>query len=320
MFLWPCLAVALLLGPPGVFASDPSPDSPDIHARADLRPHFAVGRSATYDLWTQRTTRVVLRAGSNTRTQDSSVEFQGRIRWSVNQLRADGSASCTMTTEWIAATVTAPDGSTQVSDSRRPRGRGERLDELLRALASHPIRCEVAADGSVLRITGGDTVRRALSDPDSGPSDRDFIETATGLATLHASPSDLPVGRSWSTRHQWDHELGELREDAAHTLSGIEVIAGVPVASVASRSRLRLDPDDSKLPGPGPNGPKVDVRMTAGDIDSQTLYDLWRHEAVGRNSITRRGIEIRLSFPQGTITRSIQDTIHGQIIRVAESG
>ena len=58
--------------------------------------------------------------------------------------------------------------------------------------------------------------------------------------------------------------------------------------------------------------------MTDGQIVTQVMFDLQRREAVGRNTMESRVIEIDVRGPQQSFKRTIDEQIHSQVLRVAE--
>ena len=112
--------------------------------------------------------------------------------------------------------------------------------------------------------------------------------------------------------------MGKLRYDLRSSLTGIEDIEGVPVANVTTKGTMRLDVDPEKLQAPA-GGPRVEVRMTRGEYDGQVMFDLTRHEAVGRNSVETRAVEVTLRYQGKAMVRRQTETIRGQTYRIAES-
>jgi hypothetical protein len=106
-----------------------------------------------------------------------------------------------------------------------------------------------------------------------------------------------------------------MHHDTTHTLTSIEEIAGIPVANISSTAKLRIEVDRSKFPQ---GGPQVDVRLIKGEAVSQVMFDLSRHEAVGRNGVQETVVEARLSANGQTMTRLMSETIRGQALRIAE--
>lgn len=284
-------------------------------AAVDLRPQFEQGRTTRYAAWTQRDQVITMTVNQQTRTVSTRMLVEGEIDWTIQQVRPDGSATATMTMDWMTASVTLPDGSVQHNDSRRPRGDTEGVHQLIRAMSGSPVTVEVAADGSILSVRGTGPMRRKA--PEGFPQDLDFIESASDLATIpHApAPGSVAIGGSWDASFRWSHEMGHLLQNVRYTLAGLEEIEGVPLANVALSSRARLEVDRSKMPK---DGPPVDVRLTEGGVTGQIMFDLSRGEAVGRNSVDRRVIDISVRLPQATIKRRIEETIQSQTLRIAE--
>ena len=140
---------------------------------ADLRPHFTPGRVTRYHVWTQRQQKQIVVVGDRSQEFESSFEIEGEVTWTVKQVRPDGSAICLMNTDWLVATLINPKGDTQRCDSRKTTGQSEQLHGLLRAIAGVPIQIEANADGSIVKATGIDQVKRkAPDDTDVPDADR----------------------------------------------------------------------------------------------------------------------------------------------------
>jgi hypothetical protein len=151
------------------------------------------------------------------------------------------------------------------------------------------------------------------------PEELDFIETATDLATLVAAPESAAVGKNWDTDLKWTWSdapfEGHLLHDMKFTLTGVEQIAGLPVAVVDGRSKLKLDLDRSNLPE---GMPPTDVKLVKGDLQTQVMFDLTRSEAIGRNTVQNTTIDFTVRMPDATITRRLVETLQGQALRITE--
>lgn len=290
----------------------PAPTPAQDAAAVNLQPQFVTGRGARYSVWTRRDTRITMAGGPQRRELTTAMVVDGEVDWTVTAVHPDGSATCAMRANWMSVTITLPDGSRQVNDSRRATGDTPPMQQLLKAFCSGPVNVEVAADGSVRSVGGTDALRRQA--PDAFPEDIDFVESATDLAMVAAAPASARVGQAWSANFDWSHELGTMHHDMRYTLVSVEEIAGVPVANVAGQSRAKLNIDRSKLP----NEPPTTARLTSGGTQTQIMFDLLRHEAVGRNTVDSRRIDVQIRLPQITLTRTTDETIHSQALRVAE--
>ena len=101
----------------------------------DLRPHPQTGRSARYEIWTLRQTTSTLKTSEgDTRTSVSSVDLQGQMTWTVVKARADGSATCSMTVDYLTATITPGEGPAEHNDSRKSAGDTDQVQRMLRAI------------------------------------------------------------------------------------------------------------------------------------------------------------------------------------------
>ncbi len=281
----------------------------------DLRPKFVTGRVTRYEIWSLRTRDVTVSFQGQSQTMESTLETKGEVTWRIDRVNADGSATCTMTLDWISATSKSAEIDQITVDSRKPSGDNELMHELVKAMAGAPITVEMAADGTVTRVRGVDAIHAKVTDPKNAPDELDFKETAAELVAITAAQEQMAMNRNWKTQADWNHELGKMHHDTTYTLTAIENVADIPVATVTGVSKLRLDLDQSKFPA---DGPKIDIKMTGGESTTQIMFDLSRREAVGRNSITQTEIEARITHNGQTVVRTMGETQQGQIIRIAE--
>lgn len=304
------MQIALIVWMAAAAWAQPSPEE-----GVDLRPRWKTGQSCRYEIWAQRQRHTTVNMGGQSRQIDVLMETLGQVSWRVEEVRSDGSARCTMTLEWLKVTITGPDGQQQVNDSRQGQGDNEAIHQLIRAMAGVPIGVSVAPDGTIQAVSGTDAIRQRVQIEATAPEDLDFIETATDLAALPAAPADARAGQRWSARFKWTHEVGFLHHDVSYTLAGVETVEGVPIADVTSQSKLRLEVDRSQIPA---DAPPIDVKLLEGSASSQVMFDLIRHEAVGRNSTQQTAIETVVRLPNQTLQQRIEETIRSQALRIAE--
>ena len=188
-------------------------------------------------------------------------------------------------------------------------------------MAGVPLKVSVAADGAITRVDGINAIAGRIKSEfkDAVPEELDFIETATDLATLVAAPQSIDMGKKWDTKLKWTWNdppfEGYMHHDMTYTLAGVEDMAGLPVAVIEGRSKLKLEVDKSKLPE---RMPPADAKLVKGELQTQVLFDLTRHEAVGRNSVQTTTIDFAIHTPNATITRRLEETLQGQVLRIAE--
>jgi len=287
----------------------------------DLRPRWTPGQSAHYEVWTRRTQHATVTLGNQSRSTNLTMTSEGEITWAVDKVKPDGSAVCTMTLDWLTLEYSPGGGKTLKNDSRKGSGDIEPFHALLKAMAGVPIKVSVGPDGTITKVQGVKAVRAKIKPElkDTVPQDLDFIETATDLATLVAAPGSVQVGKKWKTDLKWTWSdapfKGYMHHDMTFTLSGVEDVAGVPIAVVDGRSKLKLELDRSDLPD---GMPPFDVKLVKGELLSQVMFDLTRSEAVGRNSIQTTTIDVTIRMPNATITRRVEQTLQGQALRVEE--
>ncbi|MEM1107875.1 MAG: hypothetical protein AAGH99_04210 [Planctomycetota bacterium] len=294
-----------------------------IPATIDLGPRWEEGQTARYEFWNRMQQTAEARLGDRTQNSSNLIEVEGEITWTVDRVKPDGSALGTMTLDWMTYASTPNEGPSLAVDSRRSPQTEETkpMHELLSAMAGVELTIEVAADGHVTRVKGLEKMKAKTSQPDFIPSELDFEETATELASIAFAPppfsSEAAAGQKWNADYRWEHELGKVDQRWAYEVKSVEDIAGVPVAIVTGKGEFKLDPEEPEDAPPG--SPPIDVRMLEGVAESEVLFDLARHEAVGRHSTSREKIEVAVTFPDGRrFVRTQTEEMTGQMLRLAE--
>jgi Family of unknown function (DUF6263) len=287
----------------------------------DLRPKWTQGQTARYEVWTSRTQHATVSLAGQSRTTDLTMISQGEVVWTVDKVKTDGSALCTMTLDWLTLDYTPDDGKTLKNDSRKGTGDIEPFHALLKAMTGVPIKVSVAPDGTITKVQGIKAINAKIKPElkEMVPEELDFIETATDLATLVAAPESARLDKKWKTKLKWTWSdtpfKGYMHHDMTFTLSGVEDVAGLPVAVIDARSKLKLELDRSDIPKAMP---PYDVKLVKGDLQTQIMFDLTRGEAVGRNTIQTTTIDVTIRTPNTTISRRVQETLHSQALRIEE--
>lgn len=319
------LGLALALPALGAEAPPAKPVAPAEKPAAqtiDLRPHFQAGRSSRYEIWTLRDTRVTLAMPGHSQSMGSRIELKGEVSWLVEKVKPDGGAACVMTIDWMTADYTNAEGQTTQNDSRRATGGTAAVHKVLRAMAGVPVRIELAPDGSVLGASGAEAIERKIGKELHPPDNLDFMESASDLATIIAAPAAAHPDDQWTADNLWNHEMGRLGVSLKQTLTSFEDIAGIPIATVTGSAKLSLEPDVTKVFPKEvldrADGPKIDIKLKSGSLQTQVMFDLQRHEAIGRNSTQETQIEMRIKVRDQAMTRSISETIQSQALRIEE--
>ncbi len=315
--------LSLLVAMPGVAQAPGAPGARGEMAEAiDFRPLWEAGQTTRYEFFTRLERSIDARMGDRGQVQTTRQDVTGEVTWTVNRVNPDGSTSNTMILDWMTIEASASAGgesSTTQADSRRPTtGDAKPMYDLLAAMAGVPLTVELAPDGHVTRLTGTAAIRARTDNPDFVPSDLDFEETASDLAALPFAPTrPVAAGVTWEAAFRWDHELGKMNQAWTWTFDRVEPMAGVDVAVVKGRARLKLDvqpPDD--LP---PGAPPVSVKLLDASAQSAVYFDPSRHEAVARHMVTTERIRASVPFPDGrTFTRTMTETATSQLLRIAE--
>lgn len=283
----------------------------------DLRPHFVAGQQSRYSLWTRRNTRTQIDIMGNTRQQATSYIVEGAATWTVNSVNPDGSAQCQMTFDWFSFTLTLPDGTTQVNDTRNGTNQTPSVYAVLTAMVGRPIDVAMAADGSVISVSGTDAIRSAAGADVQLPEDLDYVESASDLATLPFAPASATVSQNWQANYRWSHELGHLNETVNYTLDSVRNIHGIDLATISGQGTVQLDVDPDKLPKQ--DNVQVDVNLDDGSFQTQVLMDMDRHEAVGRNSLLKTKILTTMQAGENAISQTTLETVQSQALRISET-
>ncbi|MEM8782951.1 MAG: DUF6263 family protein [Planctomycetota bacterium] len=322
---WPVLVMAVAALASALLAAGVGPARAQTdQGGIDLRPRWTPGQAATFEFVNLRSSTSSLELPDRTIDADFEIRSEGQVRWVVDRVEEDGSARCTMTLEWMSATLVTPDGQTLTNDTRKGSGDDPTMHGLLKAMASKALTITVAADGTVTAVDGLKAMRDAADDAEMVPDEVDFNETATELAVISGVPGLIAVGDDWSVEHTWNYgivgmDVGSLDQEWTYTLEGVETIEGVAVAVVRGEAdRIKLDA--SAVAEQQPEGmPDIGVRLTDASATSQVLFDLSRREAVGRYGTLATTLELRIPLPNGqTIRRTVTETIEGTTVRMAE--
>lgn len=283
---------------------------------AELRPQWVEGQTALYEFWFQRTDDVTVSFRGNTRNMQSLLTTEGQTRWTVDKVNDDGSAVCQMTIEWCTATAEA-DGIKQTNDSRKAAGDNEMMHRLLKTIAGTPLTVHVNADGSIKSVEGIDAMKRKVGKDyeEIIPDALDFVESASEMASIPYSPEILAPGDEFDAEYRWTHDLGHTDQEWAYTLSGVENLEGVPVATLTGEGSYTLDVDESELPN---DGPPIDIKMTQGKGQTQIFFDMDRREAVGRHSTSDETVRVTVTLPDGggKLERTIVRSSQSQTLRI----
>ncbi|MEO1235358.1 MAG: hypothetical protein AAFX76_01075 [Planctomycetota bacterium] len=311
-----CFAVLLTAEPA-------SPQPTESAPAVDLRPLWTAGQASRYEFWNRFEQTIEQRLGDRSTTVTNVIEVEGEVTWTVDRVNPDGSSRCTMTLDWMTFASTPSEGEGTTADSRRSATADNKpMHELLTAMAGVPLKIDIAPDGHVVRVAGITQMKAKTSAPDFVPSELDFEETASDLASLaHAPPprgdAGVETGRTWKADFTWDHELGTMDHDWRYTLDAVEDLSGLPVAVVTGTAKLKLNPDLSDAP---PDAPPLNIRLLDGEATTRVLFDLTRHEAVGRHSTATERVRVTVSLPNGSkFERTMTDNSVGQVLRIEEN-
>lgn len=280
---------------------------------ADLRPVWEQGQSSKYRVVSERITAAqVVGVG---KPRGSRLKVLAEITWTVTQAQPDGGGVCKMTVDQMQMLMTDGSGKQyKVTAEGAPPENLEKAQALVRAMIGKEMTVNVAADGSIDSVSGWQAIKTAAGEAAQNMNESDFRETATELALLVGGSATTAPGSSWTRRFDWSHEMGDLRMDSTYRLEGVEEIAQIPIAMIQGQSKLDLTIDQSKF-----NGQDVNVRITEGQETAQIMYDLSRHEVVGRNTDRTLGLEMKLNVQGRQFTQVIKQRLVTSTLRIAEN-
>ncbi len=291
----------------------------EVGREVPLGPAFTEGQSCTYAFEGVREQTAETSFGGRSQTGTTNIANRGEMSWTVDRVKPDGGAECTMTLLWMTLDVTAGPNPEQKNDSRQATGSIPPLHNLLQAMSGKPVTIVMNPDGSVASVRGLDAIRSAADNPEMVPDERDFTETASDATTLPFAPAMLAVGGDWKTSFTWRHELGDAAQKWTNTLTAVETVDGVELAVIdQERTSLALDasPMAKNLP---PGAPRPSVRVTDSSGTNRVLFDLTRSEAAARFSTTFVAADLTIPLPDGkkAVTK-FEETATNQMLRIRE--
>lgn len=304
--LFLCFAAAWLCGGRAAMAGD---------VTVDLQPHWRAGEEATYRYNTVRKQRIFVTMGGKSKTAHTTIVVSGVVDWKVDHVADDGSAQCTMTRKWMSATLVGPDGKKQVNDTRSGTSQTPPIYDVLQALTQHPIEVTLSAEGTVTDVSGLDAIRQQTKVKQLVPSRQSIERFATLLVPVAKAPRQASRGATWQYHFQDKQPDGTTHVDVDYRLTSLEKIAGIPVATIEGDGRLSFDFDRSKIPA---NAPPIDVSLENGSFKTQIMFDLSRHEAVGRHTLETRQVRTTVQIPNHTLERDVTQTVDREVLRIAQ--
>lgn len=294
----------------------------------NLRPQWTVGQSATYEFWGKTEKAETAQVLGQERSETTTFISEGQVSWRVDAVNDDGSATCTMQLKKIVFTIKAGEMDPIKFDSDNPAGDRPALDNLMSAMTQTPLTITVAADGTIDKVEGIDELSNAAGaeaqEAEIVPEELDFKETASDLATLIAAPAEAATGQTWTASNTWNHEdvfpnaETTAKWDTTFTLDSLGVIAGVPIATIKTKSEVDIQVDLSDLPE---GAPDIDIQISDTSAAGEVLFDLSRHEAVARNETMTYTASITIPAPRPDmppITVKVVETNQSQLLRTSE--
>lgn len=281
----------------------------------NLQPRWHAGEQATYRFDTVRKQHITMSMGGHSRQAHTTIKVAGVVVWKVNHVADDGSASCTLTRKWMSATLIGPHGKKQVNDTRSGTANTPPIYNALQTLTQNPIHVTLAADGSVTNMTGLNVIKQQIKMKQLAPTKRSIKRFVTLLLPIAKAPKRAHVGTSWQYRFANRTRTGMMHFNVRYRLKSLQKIAGIPVATIEGRGRMRYNFDRSKLP---PQAPPINVSLRHGSFHTQIMFDLSRHETVGRHTFETRTMRMTVQIPNHTLERDMTQTVDQEVIRISQ--
>lgn len=280
----------------------------------NLQPQFEEGRVARYTIWTRRDSNVEMDFGGQSHAFDRATVAEGEVTWTIEKVNGDGSARCGMVIDWLVVTVTNPDGREIVADSRKSSSESPPLHEAVKALSNSAITFDVDAHAVITQVDGLQHVQRKLKDlPKDAFTETDLIETAYDLAIVGNAPAAAMPGDTWAHKLDRTHEVGTFHVAMDYRLAGTEWIEGQTIANIEGEGKFRFDPGNEAKEA------KVDVSLRDAEAREQIMWDMHRHEVVGRNESRRYTLAMKIPIgDRGTARQTMTETVQNQSLRIDE--
>jgi len=285
-----------------------------IETPVDLRPLWEDGQTAKYKSITRRVTAAQVRGMGKPRT--SVMDVTAIVNWTVVDADPDGGGQCSMTVEDLSVEVTGPTGEKQSVTADRADEDLKPVQELIRGMIGKPVTVQVAGDGTITSATGWQAIRNASGDAGKNLTENDFIESAAELAPIAGAPSAADVDATWTEKFNWDHEMGKLHLDSSFEVTGIESVVGIGLVTVESESEMTFTPDQSKIAN---ERAQTELKLVKGGEKQSIMYDLSRHEVVGRDTTRALIFQMDLEFEGRKFQQVIQQQLRTQVLRMEES-
>lgn len=299
-----------------------------------LRPAWTTGQATQYDFWSKSQKTETAELFGQTRSETTTYLTEGRMNWTVEQVNDDGTSVCKMKMAKIKFTISAGENEPVVVDSENPSGDQPVFDQLIAAMVGTTLTVHVKADGSIEKVEGvqdmADAAGKEAVEAEIVPEELDFMQNASELATLVAAPAQATPGQTWNTRHTWNQDnvlpgaKAKADWDTTYTFASLGQIAGVPIATIKTDSKIDIKVDLAELTKDAPPGaqvPDIDLQISNAKAAGEVLFDLSRHEAVARNESMSYTADVTVTPPNDRVPPikvKITQKSQSQLLRVAE--
>jgi hypothetical protein len=282
----------------------------------DLRPMWQEGQTARYQVVTSRLNTIELSGlPGGAKKRQTAMRISAEATWQVLEVDPDGGGICRMTVEKMQMELTGPEGQKLSTSQQGGDKELQAVQKLIKALTDKPVELVIDSNGQIDQVRGFQAVQRAAGPAGEQLEERDFREMAGELAVVIGGVDDAKPGRTWRQKFKWSHDAGDLVLDSRYKLLGVEQIEGIGVAMINRESDIDIELDKSQMP---PDAP-IRVKTSEGKQTTQIMFDLSRHEVVGRNIDRKLEVAVQLSLAGRSVTQSIREQLNTQVLRIAES-
>ncbi len=279
--------------------------------KLDLRPHWKQGQTSAYRVISERKLSAQITGPMGDNQSSATMRVEGEVAWEVLEASPDGGGVARLTTRKMQFSMTNDKGRTLTADERRADEEIKEMRNLIKAYVDTPITAHIAADGTIEKLEGLDDMQSRAGELGESITENDLKDMVRETVLLSGATDAMQMGDSW--KHEYQTTVtgkAEAQVKLRYELMGAEEIAGVPVAAVSGQGEVKIKKPE--LP------PHARFKQTEGEENSQTYFDLTRHEVIGRNVDTVVGFRVEISLGGETITQQTTIHLNGQVLRIEE--
>jgi hypothetical protein len=282
----------------------------------DLRPIWREGQASKYRITQREVTTAMVGGGpAAVAPRQSITDIELVTSWQVLKADPAGGGVARMVLESMTMKISDAEGQTHTVTATEAEAGMESAQGWIKAVTGSPLDVTVLPDGQIGGVKGVDAIQKKAPEMAKRLDEPYFQELAMDVATLTGGQAGAKVGAKWTNQHVGTHQAGKITYNESSELSGVEPIAGIPVALVTRKTKLMLAPDLGELPA---DAPPVNIRMTTGEQTGQLMFDASRHELVGGHFDQVLEIEVEVTFQGHKLTRTTKEQTSTQLLRISE--